>query len=74
MNELDVVILAEDLLERGLREGDVGTIVFVHDGGAAYEVEFVTLDGETVGVLTLQAAQVRPVARRQIAHARTVLG
>lgn len=74
MNDLDLVILAEDLPEKGLREGDVGTLVFVHEGGAAYEVEFVTLDGETVGVVTLQAAQVRPVGRRQIAHARTVVG
>ena len=55
MKALDLVILAEDLPERGLGEGDVGTVVFVHDGGTAYEVEFVTLDGETVGVITLQA-------------------
>jgi hypothetical protein len=74
MKELDIVILAEDLPEKGLREGDVGTVVFVHEGAAAYEVEFVTLDGETVGVATLQASQVRTVGRRQIAHARTVVG
>jgi hypothetical protein len=74
MKELDLVILAEDIPQHGLREGDVGTVVFVHEDGAAYEVEFVTLDGETVGVITLQDAQVHAVGRRQIAHARTVAG
>jgi hypothetical protein len=37
-----------------------------------YEVEFMTLDGETVAVLSLSPDQVRPVARREIAHARLV--
>lgn len=32
----------------------------IHDGGKAYEVEFVTLAGDTLGVLTLTANEVRP--------------
>jgi hypothetical protein len=49
----------------------LGTVVLVHrDRG--YEVEFVTLDGETLAVVSLSAEQVRPIGRREIAHARAV--
>jgi len=50
--------------------GDVGTIVHVHVGGKGFEVEFVALDGETVAVASLTAAELRPVGRREIIHAR----
>ena len=40
--------------------------------GAAYEVEFVTLGGETIAVVTLSADAVRPITGREIAHARAV--
>ena len=49
---------------------DVGTIVLVHKKGEAFEVEFLTLHGETVAVATLDASQVRPVLKREITHAR----
>jgi hypothetical protein len=38
--------------------------------GKAYEVEFLTLDGRTAAVVTLEAAQVRVVGPREITHAR----
>jgi hypothetical protein len=44
-----------------LPAGDVGTIVHIHNGGAAYEVEFITLTGRTVAVATVEASQLRPV-------------
>jgi hypothetical protein len=44
----------------------------VHDRGAAYEVEFVALDGETLGVATLTSNQIRSVREGEIAHARQV--
>jgi hypothetical protein len=44
----------------------------VHDQGAAYEVEFLTLAGETLAVLTLTAAQVRPAAADEIVRVRHV--
>ena len=49
-----------------------GTVVHVHRDGKAYEVECVALDGETVAVVTLEHAYVRPVERREITHARRV--
>ena len=72
IKELDSVVLATDLPEYGLKEGDIGTVVHIHRGGEGYEVEFVALDGETVAVVSLLASQVRPVGEREIAHARKV--
>jgi hypothetical protein len=74
MRELENVVLTTDLAEHGLERGDIGTIVLVHRGGKGYEVEFVALDGETVAVVSVLASQVRPIARREIAHVRPVTG
>lgn len=70
VHELDMVVLTEDLPEHGLQAGDVGTVVLVHSGGIGYEVEFMTLRGETLTVVSLRVHQVRPVGEREIAHAR----
>jgi hypothetical protein len=70
MNELDQVVLAADVPAEGLVVGDVGMVVLVYRDGQAYEVEFMTLEGKTVAVITLEASQVRPVGQREIVHAR----
>jgi hypothetical protein len=67
--ELDPVVLTTDLPEHGLRAGDVGWIVMVHAGGAGYEVEFVTLAGDTVSVVTVPAESVRRCSRTR-SHTR----
>jgi hypothetical protein len=69
--EADTVVLAIDLPQYRLESGDVGTIVLVHEHGG-YEVEFMTLDGETVAVTSLAADKVRSIAHREIAHARSI--
>jgi hypothetical protein len=71
LKELDTVVLAVDLPEHGLSRGDLGAVVLVHED-RGYEVEFITLDGETLAVVSLFADQVRPVGHREIAHARAV--
>ena len=71
MKELDLVVLTEDLSKHGLKKGDVGTVVLTHRE-AGYEIEFATLGGETVAVVTVAASSVRPVGRDEIAHARPV--
>jgi hypothetical protein len=72
IKELDPVILTEGLPDARLQAGDVGWVVLVHRDGAGFEVEFVTLAGETVAVVTVPAQAVRPVAPNEIAHARLV--
>ena len=70
IEELASVVLTADLPERGLRAGDIGTVVMVHQQGAGYTVEFQTLGGETVAVVTVPADGVRPVRSNEIAHVR----
>ncbi len=74
IRELEDVILESDFPEHGLQRGDIGTVVLVHQEGKGYEVEFTTLDGETVAVVTLLVSQVRPAHKREIAHARELAG
>ena len=70
IKELDSVVLAVDLPALGLKAGDVGTVVLVHNGGEGFEVEFIALDGETIAVSTLDAAKLRPVGHGEMVHAR----
>jgi hypothetical protein len=70
INEHERVVLKSDVPAEALKAGDVGTVVHVYNDGKAFEVEFVTLDGQTAAVVTLEADQVRPVRRREITHAR----
>ncbi len=70
IEEHDRVVLKTDLPAEKLEAGDVGTVVQVYRDGLAYEVEFLTLDGNTAAVATVEAAQVRPVNKRDISHVR----
>ncbi len=53
---LDVVALTEDLPERGLRTGQVGTVVEAL-APDVYEVEFCDNEGRTYASLALRAGQ-----------------
>ena len=70
IDELDRVALTRAFPEYGLAAGDVGTVVGVHDGGLGYTIEFMSLQGKTVAIVTLRADAVRPVRPREITHAR----
>ena len=72
IKELDPVVLTESQPEEELEAGDVGWVVMVHGDGAGYEVEFVTLTGDTISVVTVPARAVRAVGEKEIAHARMV--
>jgi hypothetical protein len=57
------VILTRDIPERGLRAGDIGTLVdrhvvpgVAHEG---YSVEFFDMTGSTVAVVTIPASALR---------------
>jgi hypothetical protein len=70
IKEHERIVLTTPISNEGLEAGDVGTVVHVYKDGEAYEVEFVTLDGHTAAVVTLEALQVRPVTRRDLTHTR----
>ena len=68
--EHERVVLTRDVLEHGLKEGDVGTVVHVYPGNKAFEVEFVALNGATAAVVTLKSANVRSVRKTEITYAK----
>lgn len=70
LKELDRIVLLADIAQHGLKAGDVGTIVHAYADRKAFEVEFISLGGDTVAVATLLASQVRPVGKHDITHAR----
>ena len=70
IKEHDCVVLTKNLPEEKLEAGDMGTVVHIHDGGAGYEVEFMTLTGQTVAIVTLIANDVRPLGNKDLAHTR----
>ena len=70
--EFETVVLRRDLPEARLEAGDVGTVVLAHAGGAGFVVEFATLAGETIAVVTVPAEDLRAVAPDEIAHVRRV--
>ena len=70
IQELDTVVLTRDVDEHGLKRGDVGAVVHCYEDGAAFEVEFVTAEGRTVAVLTLNERDIRPLGERDILHVR----
>ena len=53
---LDVVALTEDILDRGLLRGQVGTVV-ESLGPGVFEVEFVDNDGRTYATVPLHTRQ-----------------
>ena len=70
LSEHSMVVLKREMADAGLAAGDVGAIVQVYGQGEAYEVEFVDGDGSTVALLTLDAADVRPLGEGELLHAR----
>ncbi len=72
IGEHERAVLTEDLPEHHLKAGDVGIVVHVYRSGKAYEIEFFTLDGQTLDVVSVEAEHVRPVSRTDVMHARSI--
>ncbi|MHB1493867.1 MAG: DUF4926 domain-containing protein [Acidithiobacillus sp.] len=60
----------KDYPDHGLVKGDMGSVVMVHESRKAFEVEFVTLAGGVLGVLTLFADEIRPISAQDVPHVR----
>jgi hypothetical protein len=75
MNEFDLVVLQEDTGNGRLKQGDVGTVLTVYGEGKGFEVEFVTLTGETVAIEILLPHQIRSVRSSEVMAVRdTAIG
>ena len=68
---LDTVVLEKDLPQDGLRRGDLGAVVHLHDPDGL-EVEFVTASGNTQALVTLNVQDVRPVRDSDLVAVRSV--
>jgi hypothetical protein len=73
LKPLDVVVLQQDYPSRGLKRGDLGTIVEIY-GPDQLEVEFVRASGETEALITVKTADVRAVARNDLIAVRSLSG
>ena len=69
-SELDLVVLARDIKEHGLKEGDIGTVVHKYEDKGAVEVEFVTATGRTIALVTLKASDIRSAKSNDVRHVR----
>ena len=70
IDELEVVTLVRPSAEYGLAAGAIGTVVMVHESGAGYTVEFMTPEGQTLAIATLDAPDVRLATSAEIARWR----
>jgi hypothetical protein len=57
---LDTVVLVKELPNSGLQPGDIGAVVALYEPDGV-EAEFVSATGNTRALVTLKAADVRPV-------------
>jgi len=70
LKEHTQVVLKKPLPSLGLEPGDVGVVLHVYRQGAAYDVEFLTLDGHTICVETLKASDLRQASGSAVVHER----
>ena len=70
LKEYSQVVLTKPLPSLRLDPGDVGVVVHFYHQGRVYGVEFLTLDGNTLGVETVGAADLRQTLGDAIVHER----
>ena len=68
---LDTVVLKRNVPEAGLRVGDLGAIIEVHDPDH-FEVEFVAASGRTQALVTLGSDDIRHVNDRDLIAVRSL--
>ena len=69
-DEHSKVALSRDLPELGLKTGDIGWVVDVQGGGQGYAVEFLSFDGNTIGVASLEPDDIHQANGSAVPHER----
>jgi hypothetical protein len=67
------VILLEDVIQKGLRKGDVATIVEhhpAHEGDDGYSLEVFNVLGDTIAVITLPESAIAPLKENEVVSVR----
>jgi len=68
------VVLSKDIHSRGLKRGDVATIVEHHpvsDGEDGYSLELFNALGDTVAIITVHESVIEPLTKDDIFSVRT---
>ncbi len=73
ISELDTVALTHDIPEHNLKKGDMGAVVHCYKNNSAFEVEFVTADGNTIALLMLNRSDIRNINGKEVMHARELM-
>ena len=76
ISELDIIALTHDIARNDLKQGDIGAVVHCYKDDDAFEVEFVSVDGKTIALLTLNREDIRPLGgreTREVLHVRELL-
>ena len=69
------VVLTKDIPKRGLKKGDVATIVEHHpvsDGEDGYSLELFNALGDTIAVITLPESAIEPLTEDEIFSVRSM--
>jgi len=69
------VILLEDMPEKGLKKGDVATIVEHHPvagGEDGYTLEVFNVLGDTIAVVTVSETAIAPLTEKEIFSVRSL--
>jgi hypothetical protein len=69
------VVLTKDIPKRGLRKGDVVTIVERHpasDGEDGYSLELFNALGDTIAVITVPESAIKPLTVNEIFSIRSL--
>ncbi len=74
-NLFEEVVLLEDISEKGLKKGDVATIVEHHpvaDGEDGYSLEVFNAIGDTIAIITLPESAIEPLTEKEIFSVRSL--
>jgi hypothetical protein len=69
------VVLLENITEKGLKKGDVATIVEHHpvtDGEDGYSLEVFNALGNTIAVITVSESAIEPLTENEIFSVRSL--
>lgn len=69
------VVLLKDISEKGLKKGDVATIVEHHpvaDGEDGYTLEVFNALGNTIAVITVSESAITPLTDKEISSVRSL--
>ena len=69
------VVLTKDIPEKGLKKGDVATIVEHHpvsDGEDGYSLELFNALGDTIAVIAVAESAIEPLTKDEIFSVRSI--